>query len=371
MNPLSDCVILIVDDVETNVDILVDALGKDYRICVALDGTSALRLVKESPPDLVLLDIMMPGMNGYDVCRRLKENAQTKDIPVIFLTAMVEIQNKAVGFELGAVDYITKPFDVLEVQARVKTHLSLVLARRQLEQQNEILEEKVKDRTMKLLLTQEVTIESMAALAEYRDPETGGHIKRTKNYVRALAERLKSHPAYRDELTEENIGLLWLSAPLHDIGKVGVPDQILLKPGKLTAQEFEEMKKHTIYGHNALQHAEQKLGQNSFLRSATEISYSHHEKWGGSGYPRGLKEEEIPLSGRLMAIADVYDALISKRVYKPPMPHKQAVQIILEGKGSHFDPTMVDVFMKLQEEFRQIALRFTDFEEEKQALSQK
>ncbi len=371
MSDLSECTLLVVDDTATNIDILVETLsGITNDIAVAMDGASALEIAQESPPDLILLDIMMPGMDGYEVCRCLKAAPTLRDIPVIFVTAMSEIENKTQGFELGAVDYITKPFEVVEVRARVKTHLTLQKARWALAQQNEILEIKVRERTRKLALTQEVTIECMAALAEYRDPETGGHIQRTKNYVRAMALRLQRDPPYRNLLTDEAVDLLYLSAPLHDIGKVGIPDHILLKPGKLTEAEFEQMKKHTVYGRDALKVAADKLGGQSFLRFAMEIAYSHQEKWDGSGYPEGLKGEEIPLSGRLMALADVYDALISRRVYKPPFTHQRAVEIILRGRGSHFDPAMVDVFMDIQEDFRQIALRFADFEEERATLSE-
>ena len=371
MNDLAECTLLVVDDTAINIDILVETLSKiTSDIAVAMDGPSALEIARESPPDMILLDIMMPGMDGYEVCRRLKADPALRDIPIMFITAMSEIENKTQGFELGAVDYITKPFQAVEVKARVKTHLALQKARKALAQQNEILEIKVQERTQQLVLTQEVTIESMAALAEYRDPETGGHIQRTKNYVRTLALHLQREPQYCKILTNEVIELLYLSAPLHDIGKVGIPDHILLKPGKLTDAEFEEMKKHTVYGRDTLRSAANKLGGQSFLRFAMEIAYSHQEQWDGSGYPEGLKGEDIPLSGRLMALADVYDALISRRVYKPPFTHQRAVEIILEGKGRHFDPGMVDAFMEIQEDFRQIALRFVDFEEESVMLSE-
>jgi len=211
-------------------------------------------------------------------------------------------------------------------------------------------------------------IESLATLAEYRDPETGGHIKRTQNYVKALTMKLKSHARFRDLLDERTIELLYLSAPLHDMGKVGVRDHILLKPSRLEDAEFAEMKKPTLFGEEALRITEQKLGQSAFLRHAREIAGSHQEKWDGSGYPRGLKGEAIPVSGRLMALADVYDALISKRVYKPPFPHAKAVQIIQEGRGTHFDPDVVDAFLALEDTFRNIALTFADCDEEREAL---
>lgn len=370
MRDLSKCTVMIVDDTESNIDILLETLGDAYNVSVAMNGPSALKIVETRPPDLILLDIMMPEMDGYEVCRRLKANPKTRSIPVIFATAMSDIEDEAKGLELGAVDYLTKPLSPIIVSARVRNHLELKLAKEELESQNEVLEQKVLERTRQLALTQEATIESMAVLAEYRDPETGGHIRRTKNYVRALALHLRSHPRFRDFLDEAAIELLYKSAPLHDIGKVGVADHILLKPGKLTNEEFEEMKKHTVFGRDAILYAEKKLGEDSFLRFAREIAYTHQEKWDGTGYPQGLKGEEIPVTGRLMSLADVYDALISKRVYKPPFTHKEAVEIICEGRGSHFDPDIVDAFLALSEEFRRIALEYADYEEERIALMQ-
>lgn len=228
--------------------------------------------------------------------------------------------------------------------------------------------ESLRARTKEIELTQAVTIESLATLAEYRDPETGGHIRRTMNYVRLMAEHLRSLPKYKEFLTERNITLLYQSAPLHDIGKVGVPDHILLKPGKLTDDEFTEMKRHPVYGRDTILKSTKTLGSTSFLQFAMEIAHTHHEKWDGSGYPQGLKGEDIPLSGRLMAIADVYDALISKRVYKPPFPHSKAVAIIQKDRATHFDPELVDVFMELNEDFRQIAIKYADIQEERDAL---
>jgi putative two-component system response regulator len=368
MKKLSECMVLIVDDTEANVDILVEALGDDYEISVAMDGEAALENIEIEMPDIILLDIMMPGMDGYEVCRRIKENKATAEIPVIFLTAMTDITSKTRGFQLGAIDYITKPFEILEVNARVLTHLSLKLAKYELSKQNEILEEKVVERTKEVCLTQEVTIEAMACLAEYRDPETGGHIKRTKNYMKILAEELKKNSKFKDVLDDGTIELLYKSAPLHDIGKIGIRDDILLKKGKLTDEEFEEMKNHTLLGHCSLVKAASKLGNNSFLKCAIELARSHLEKWNGTGYPDGLVGEEIPLSGRLMAVADVYDALISKRPYKPAFSHQKAVEIILEGKKQHFDPEIVDAFINVEGEFHKIAYEYADCEEDRIVL---
>jgi len=361
MRDFSELKVMVVDDTETNIDILVETLGDDYDVSVAMDGETALEDIAEDIPDLILLDIMMPGMDGYEVCEKLKADENTRSIPVVFVTAMGEEEDEAKGLALGAVDYITKPFKPGLVKARVRNHLELKIHR-------DHLEELVIQRTKELQLTQEVTIESMGALAEYRDPETGGHIKRTQNYVMVLAEQLKDHPNFKESLDSETIDLLYKSAPLHDIGKVAVRDNILLKPGKLTDEEFEEMKKHTVYGRDAIRYSSKKLGDNSFLTLAQEIAYTHQEKWDGSGYPQGLKNGEIPVPGRLMAVADVYDALISKRVYKPPFSHSKAVGIIREGKGSHFDPDMVDAFLQVEEKFREIALEFADHEEEREAL---
>ena len=370
MNEEERPAILVVDDTEANVDILVEALDTDYDVSVAMDGKSALESVSMNPPDLILLDIVMPEMDGYEVCNRLKSDTKTVDIPVIFLTAMTDLENKTKGFELGAVDYITKPFEILEVKARVNTHLTLKTAKEFLAKQNEILERKVQERTRELSATQDVTILSLASLAETRDNETGGHIRRTQHYIGLLAEHLKNHSTFWSFFEKDStIDLLFKSAPLHDIGKVGVRDNILLKPGKLTPEEFDEMKKHTTYGRDALLKAEESLGSSSFLQLAREIAYTHHEKWDGSGYPEGVRGDKIPVSGRLMALADVYDALVSKRVYKPPMPHTKAVQIIEEGKGTQFDPNVVDAFLKVESRFKEIALINADFDEEKAILT--
>lgn len=370
MKDLSECKILVVDDTETNIDILVEVLGDEYEISVAMDGISALENVKKEIPDLILLDIMMPNMSGFEVCDYLQADPRTKEIPIIFLTAVTDIESKSKGFQKGAVDYVTKPFEVQEVQARVKTHLMLRLAKLELSMQNVILEEKVKERTKELDLTQETTIEALAVLAEHRDPETGGHILRTKNYVRAVARELKKDPKYHDFLTEKTIDMYYKSAPLHDIGKVGIRDSVLLKPGKLTDEEFTEMKKHPMIGYMAIKNAAKILGENSFLTYSMEFARYHHEKWNGSGYPAGLQGEDIPLPGRIMAIADVYDALISKRVYKPAFSHKKAMLIIQKDSGSHFDPKIVEAFLAIEDEVQQIALDFLDSPEQKDILLQ-
>ncbi|ETR70014.1 MAG: two-component system response regulator [Candidatus Magnetoglobus multicellularis str. Araruama] len=265
MRNLSECTVMIVDDTETNIDILVETLGDDYDIAVAMDGESALEYIAEEIPDLILLDIMMPGMNGYEVCRRLKKGEKTSKVPIIFVTAMNDEAGEKKGLEMGAIDYIRKPFNPSIVKSRVKNHLELKLAKEQLEEQNTLLEDKVRERTRELNLTQDLTICSLTSLAETRDPETGGHIQRTQNFVKALADKLIELSQFKDILDDSIIEILYKSAPLHDIGKIGVRDQILFKPGKLNHEEFEEMKKHTEYGHAALKKACEMFGSNSFF----------------------------------------------------------------------------------------------------------
>ena len=357
--------ILIVDDEPINLKVLADLLRGDYALSVAKDGVQALaRMAADPLPDLVLLDVMMPQMDGHEVCRRLKLEDRTRDVPVIFVTAMGQTEDETRGFEIGAVDYITKPISPSVVMARVRTHVALREARHRLQDQNHELEDRVAERTREVVATQDVTIRALASLAETRDNETGNHIRRTQRYVRVLAEQLRNHPDYAAELDDRTIDLLFKSAPLHDIGKVGIPDAILLKPGKLDDHEFAVMKTHVTLGRDALMAAEGEVdGQsNSFLRVAREIAFSHHEKWDGGGYPEGLAGTAIPLSARLMAVADVYDALISKRIYKPSWPHDRAVATIHDGRGTHFDPVVLDAFRAVEADFQRIAGEFSDHE---------
>ncbi|MBF9014794.1 MULTISPECIES: two-component system response regulator [unclassified Oceanispirochaeta] len=363
---LSPSSILIIDDTPQNIDIIVESLSSDYEICVATNGIEALESAEEILPDLILLDIMMPEMDGFQTIKELKKNPKTRDIPVIFLTALSEIEEKAKGFNLGAVDYMTKPFNIQEVQLRVETHLSAKLGRDILMKKNITLESLVAKRTEQILKTQDITIRMAASLAETRDNETGNHIIRTQRYVEVLARAYNEVHNIDDERT---ISLLVKSAPLHDIGKIGIPDAVLLKPGKLEKDEFDIMKTHTSIGDEALEKAEKENGRSSFLNLAREIALNHHEKWDGSGYPNGLKGEKIPMSGRIMAIADVYDALISKRVYKAPFTHSKAVSIIEEGHGTHFEPELCTLFLQIHEDFRSIALELAESDEVKEALA--
>ncbi len=349
--------LLVVDDTPENLSVIGELLCADYLVRVAKSGERALQLVRTSPqPDLILLDVMMPGMNGYAVMEQLQQDFRTRDIPVIFITALDQQKDQLHGFELGAVDYITKPIQPPVLEARVRTQLALKLARDRLRDQNTWLEEEVNRRMKENDLIQVVGIRALAHLAETRDPETGNHILRTQGYIHKLARRLQTHPRFAGQLSDRYIELLTRSAPLHDIGKVGIPDAILQKPGPLTADEWVIMKTHAQLGASAIEHAERDAAKEvEFLALAKEIAHWHHEKWDGSGYPDGLAGDAIPISARLMALADVFDALISVRVYKPAMPYQQAREIIADGRGRHFDPDAVDAFLENFDEFVAIA----------------
>jgi len=362
METINRSVILVVDDTPENLQLMSTLLRDHYKVQVAGSGEKALKLMAGGVlPDLVLLDILMPGMDGYEVCRRMRADDRMQHVPVIFVTAKSDSEDEEQGLNLGAVDYITKPISPAITLARIRTHLSLKRAVDLLQDRNQTLEDEVRLRTRELSSIQDVTIMAMSSLAETRDNETGNHIRRTQNYVKALALQLQHHPRFSSYLSAEQIELLYKSAPLHDIGKVGIPDSILLKPGRLEPAEFEIMKTHTTLGRDAILAAENLLDSpNSFLQCAREIALSHQEKWDGSGYPEGLSGDAIPVSARLMAVADVYDALISRRVYKAPMSHEQALKIISDGRGNHFDPDIVEAFLVIAEDFQAIARRFSD-----------
>ena len=349
--------ILIVDDSPDNLSVLSALLQPQYRIFAATSGEGCLRVANSQPkPDLILLDVMMPVLDGYAVLERLIENSNTKDIPVIFVTAMAEVVDEERGLLLGAVDYITKPIKPILVQARIRTQLEAKRSRDGLKNQNALLEAEVARRLAENNLTQQVSIRALAHLAETRDPETGNHIRRTQGYVHQLAIWLRRHPKFAVTLSEHSIDLLVRSAQLHDIGKVGIPDHILLKPGKLTADEMIIMQTHAKLGSDAIEQAELDIEMPlEFLSLAKEIAHWHHEKWDGSGYPDGLIGEAIPVSARLMAVADVFDALISPRVYKKAMPYQEAHDIIAAGRGKHFDPDVVDAFLAGFDNFVSIA----------------
>ncbi len=359
---------LVVDDTPENLAILGEFLIPHYNVRIANSGPRALNAAASPPrPDLILLDIMMPGMDGYEVIKQLKANPETQEIPVIFITALDATEDETRGLELGAADYITKPVKPAIVLARVRGQLDLKEARDIMRDNNAWLEGEVRRRMQQNLMIRDVTMRALAKLAEARDNETGNHILRTQGYVYVLAQELAKLPKYAEKLTPDIIEIYTKAAPLHDIGKVGIPDYVLHKPGKPHHEEWEIMKTHAQIGADAILSAiqdEEDAEGLDFLYVAAEIAGNHHEKWDGSGYPKGLKGDAIPLSARLMAVADVYDALISRRVYKPALPIETAREMIIEGRGKHFDPEIVDAFVRRIEDFRAIAARHVDHDEE-------
>ncbi|HEY5718549.1 MAG TPA: diguanylate cyclase [Motiliproteus sp.] len=354
--------LLIVDDSPDDTDLMCALLKDLYMLQVVSGGEAALKLAQGYPqPDLVLLAASLPGLSGYEVCQQLKGDPRTRDIAVILLTATGDEGEEQLGLDLVGVDYIAKPVTSVTLLARVKTQLSLKRSNDLLKNMKGYLDGEVAKRTREAMATQDVTILAMLSLAEARNNETGNHIRRTQHYVKTLAERLQHHPRFSDFLSDEIINLLFNSAPLHDIGKVGIPDRILLKPQALEPDEFEIIKTHAWLGREAIQHAEEQLGtQLALLEHAKDIACHHHEQWDGSGYPGGLAGDDIPIAGRLMAVADVYDALISRRVYKDALPHETAVEIIVQGRGTQFDPDIVDAFIEVTDQFKLIATSFPD-----------
>lgn len=337
--------ILIVDDEPLNIKVLTEILKSEYEIHFATNGPDALETAFSDTPDLVLLDIMMPGMDGYEVCNKLTESQNTNKIPIIFITAKSEDSDETKGLELGAVDYIKKPFNRAIVKARVKTHLLLKKAHETLENQNEILKQKVKKRTWELERTQIEIAERLGLAAEYRDEETGNHIRRMSEYCRILGQLSGFSP--------EDCDILALSSTLHDIGKISIPDGVLLKPGGLTEDERKIMMTHTKIGAKLLSGSRSRL-----LQMAEAIAHTHHERWDGTGYPKGLKGEEIPLEGRITAVADTFDAYISKRPYKDAWPMEKAMDEIRKRAGSHFDPKLVSLFLELVPKLKEIKAKF-------------
>ncbi len=348
--------IMIVDDKRINRELLKMHLAKSgyMQIIQAKSGGEAIEQARVMQPDLILLDILMPGMDGYEVCKRLKEDDSLKNIPIIFLSSLSETTDKVEAFSKGGVDYITKPFAFEEVKARVQTHLKLYYLQQDLKKYNEHLEMLVQAKVKEVSDSQMSTIFAIAHLAEKRDNETGLHLIRTRDYCRLLAGWLSNQTKYGDIITDDFIRIIYEASPLHDIGKVGIPDSILLKPGKLTGAEFEIIKQHSAIGAETLQEVEEIYPSNLFIALGTQIARSHHEKWNGKGYPDGLAGENIPLAARIMALSDVYDALRSKRPYKEPFSHRKSIEIIAGERGNHFDPNIVDAFLSLEKKFDQI-----------------
>ena len=344
--------ILAVDDIPENLDVVKSILTPQYIVQATVKGEIALKIAQKQKPDLILLDIMMPDMDGYEVCQKIKENQVTQDIPVIFLTGQDSITDEFLGLEVGAVDYISKPINPPVLMARIKAHLSLAETRKELKKHKENLEQMVQKKVKQLSNSKLAMIFSLAKLAESRDNETGEHLLRTQDYCKMLANKLKKTDKYQKKINSTFCENIYNASPLHDIGKVGISDSILLKPGKLTKNEFEIVKKHTIIGFDTLNEVQKKYSEGIFINMGIEIVRSHHEKWDGSGYPDGLKGVNIPLSARIMALADVYDALRSKRPYKDAFSHQKSRDIIIDDKGKHFDPVIVDAFLDLEKEFK-------------------
>lgn len=341
---MEQATVLVVDDTAENIDILVGILAPDYKIKVAIDGYKVLQLAKRSPPDIILLDVMMPGINGYEVCRQLKQDPITRPIPVIFITAMTQEADEQQGFELGAVDYISKPICAAIVKARVRGQLNLYDQQRHLEQQ-------VKARTLELEQTRFEIIKRLGRAAEYRDNETGTHVIRMSHYARLLAEELGMPAAFCETLFN--------AAPMHDVGKIGTPDAILRKPGKLDPDEWAIMQRHVQIGAEIIGDHPDPL-----LQMSRKIALYHHERWDGTGYPEGLSGEQIPLEARIAALADVFDALTSERPYKRAWTVEEALELLQKERGKHFEPKLVDAFMRILPQVEQIRLEYADDPEE-------
>jgi len=340
-----------------------------YRVLRSGDGLSALALMGDASrdlipgdclPDLILSDITMPGMDGYKLCETLKNDARLRDIPLIFMSELGETMDKVRAFRAGGVDYVTKPFHFEEVRARIETHLHLHRLHLAAERHNRELENLVASQVKAISEAQMATILALAKLAESRDDDTGKHLERVQLFCRLLATCLARRPKYERILTAHQIEAIFHASALHDIGKVAIPDAILLKPGKLDEAEFAIMRTHTILGAKTLGAVREKYPNNSFIDAGIEIALHHHEKWDGSGYPAGISGEDIPLAARIMAVADVYDALTTKRCYKPAFTHEKSRDIILHDSGTHFDPEVAACFGELEGEFREIRARACD-----------
>lgn len=361
--------ILIVDDLIENTLVLESYLRpKGYKTVTASSGEEALSKVNSEAPDVILLDLAMPGMDGFEVCRRLKKCPTTWHIPIIVVTGLTELSASVSALEAGADDILIKPYNPVLLGARLRSSLrakfmqdQILRYHRQLEEYNKRLESHIEDRTNQLSVTQQVTVFSLAKLSESRDTETGTHLERIRAYTREIALELAAWGRHPEATAEDFAQQLFQSSPLHDIGKVGIPDRILLKPAKLSGKEWEIMKTHTLIGGDTLKAADLEAGRDSFLAMGRDIAYYHHERWDGLGYPKGLAGDQIPLAARIVAVSDVYDALTSRRPYKEPLSHDTSKNIILDGRGTLFDPDIVDAFLARETRFVAIHTRYEDF----------
>jgi len=346
--------IILVDDNITNLNIGRNVLIGEYDVITVPSGEKLLKILDKILPDLILLDIEMPEMNGYETIKILKSKEETAHIPVIFLTAKGDVGSELEGLSLGAIDYISKPFSPPLLLKRIEVHLLVETQKRELKNYNDNLHEMVREKTETVLELQNAILKTFAELVEFRDDVTGGHIERTQKYLKILLAGIVNDEIYKDEVLSWDADFLLQSAQLHDVGKIAIKDSILQKPGKLTVEEFEEMKSHTTFGVEVIKKIEESTRESSFLRHAEIFAGCHHEKWDGTGYPSGLSGRNIPLQGRLMAIVDVYDALTNERPYKRAFPHEKAVEIIKSESGTHFDPLLVNVFLAHEKEFENI-----------------
>ena len=352
--------IMVIDDNITNLNIARMALEPQYQVLLVPSGEKALKLFERVTPDLILLDVDMPGMDGFEVIRQIKQsNLPVRETPVIFVTAKDDNGSEFDGLTLGAVDYIIKPFSFPLLRKRVELHLQLVKQRNELHHYSRNLEKMVEEKTRVIADLQYSMVHVLSDMVERRDGSTGGHLIRTQNYLKALLDEVKRQRLYEDELRGVDSELFIHASQLHDVGKMSIPDSILLKPGRLSQEEFDIMKSHTTLGEEAIRCAIESVPEKKFLEIAAVFAGAHHERWDGTGYPRGLRGLEIPIEGRLMAIVDVYDALVSERPYKKAFTHAVAREILLEGRGAHFDPLLVDVFDRVSETFRQISQTYS------------
>ena len=347
--------IFLVDDNIINLNTGKTALQHKYTVITMPSGEKLLISLQKLKPDLILLDIDMPGMSGYETIKGLKDNPDTADIPVIFLTGKHDVENELKGLTLGAVDYITKPFSQSLLLKRVELHLLLQRQKDELREFNGNLIDMVNKRTNDISALQNAVIMWAAEVIEFRDEETGQHVERVQKYLEALLQEMGKSPAYADEVSTWDIDAFLKSALLHDVGKIKIRDEVLLKKSRLSDEELVDMKLHSLYGKTLIESLQNKVPNQTFLEYAKVLAYRHHERWDGTGYPDHLKEEEIPLQARMMAIADVYDALISERPYKKALSHNEAMQAIIEGRGTQFDPNLTDLFVSISDKIRDIS----------------
>ncbi|MBQ4497559.1 MAG: response regulator [Spirochaetaceae bacterium] len=345
--------VFIVDDEATNLKVAENVLRNYFQLTLLTSGKELLQIIHRTKPDLLLLDIEMPSMSGFEVIEKMKQDQQLQDIPVIFLTAKNDVESELRGLTLGALDYINKPFSPPLLLKRIQHYLAMVEQKKELQSFNKNLNDMVREKTETILQLQYSILSTIANLVEFRDVNTGGHIERTQHYLSVLLKAMREQGTYAEEVSTWKIPLLIQSAQLHDVGKIAISDTILKKEGKLTPEETEIMMKHTSFGAEIIRKISISAYGTEFLNYAEVLAQHHHEKWDGTGYPNKLKGTDIPLAGRIMAIADVYDALVSARPYKKAFTHEEASRIIIEGSGTHFDPTLVEVFKSVADKFQE------------------